>query len=263
MSAYQNLLFEIEDGVARITLNRPDAANSFDSELARELHDAVVRCDEDPCVRAVLLSGQGRMFCAGGDIGSFVAAGDDLPQLIKHITVWLHGAIARLSRMEKPVVVAVNGPAAGAGFGLAMCGDLVLAGASAKFSMAYTGIGVSPDGGASYLLPRLVGLRRTQELMLSNRRLSADEALGWGLVTQVVADEALAEEAMKLARQMAQGPTRAYGVIKQLLLSSYDTGLETQMELEARGIAGMTGSTDGREGIAAFAEKRKPVFTGH
>lgn len=260
--AYQNLLFDVEDGVATISLNRPNAANAIDLALGRELMQAAIRCDEDDAIRGVLLTGVGRMFCAGGDLRSFAALGDGLPVGLKELTVYLHAATSRFARMRAPLVVAVNGPAAGAGFSLAVSGDLVVAGESAVFTMAYTAAGLSPDGSSSWTLPRLIGTRRTQELMFTNRRLSATEALDWGLVTRVVADAALAGEAGALVRQLATGPTRAYGVLKSLLLSSFDESLETQMEHEARGIAAMGGSADGREGIQAFLEKRAPKFTG-
>jgi 2-(1,2-epoxy-1,2-dihydrophenyl)acetyl-CoA isomerase len=162
--------------------------------------------------------------------------------------------------MRAPLVVAVNGAAAGAGMSLAVAGDLVLAAASAKFSMAYTAAGLSPDGSSTFFLPRLVGLRRTQELMFTNRRLDADEACAWGLVTRVVPDDALQREARALARQLAEGPTAAYGTVKSLLTSAFDESLETQMEHEARGIAAMAATPDGREGIRAFLEKRAPRF---
>ncbi|MGH0032014.1 MAG: enoyl-CoA hydratase/isomerase family protein [Myxococcota bacterium] len=259
---YDHIEYALEAGVATLTLNRPDAANAIHLPLARELMDAAIRCDEDPAVRAVLLTGTGKMFCAGGDLRSFAEKGDELPAALKELTVYLHAATTRLARMDAPVVVAVNGAAAGAGFSLAVSGDLVLAAESAKFTMAYTAAGLSPDGSSSWYLPRLVGTRRTQELMLTNRRLSAAEAREWGLVTRVVADDALAGEARELAGQLAQGPTRAFGTVKKLLLTSHGEGLETQLEHEARGIAAMAGSADGREGIQAFLEKRAPKFTG-
>ena len=164
--------------------------------------------------------------------------------------------------MDAPVIIAVNGMAAGAGFSIACTGDIVYAAESAKFTMAYTAAGLSPDGSASYYLPRLVGLRRTQELMLNNRRLSAQEALDWGILTNVFADDDLYDEALKTATQLAQGPTKAYGTVKKLLLSSYQESLETQMELEAQGMGAMSSSLDGTEGIAAFLEKRRPKFSG-
>ncbi|MEM7408930.1 MAG: enoyl-CoA hydratase [Myxococcota bacterium] len=253
---------EIADGVATVTLNRPAAANAIDLALGQGLMHAAIQVDEDPSVRAVLLTGAGKMFCAGGDLKSFASQGDKVPALLKELTTYLHAATSRFARMDAPLIVAVNGMAAGAGFSIAVSGDLVLAAESAKFTMAYTGAGLSPDGSSSFFLPRLIGLRRTQELMITNRRLSAAEALDWGLVTQVVPDDELAEKAGALARQIAQGPTRAYGVVKQLLASSTQESLETQMELESRGIASMAGSPDGREGIAAFVEKRAPKFSG-
>jgi len=164
--------------------------------------------------------------------------------------------------MDAPLVVAVNGMAAGAGMSLAVSGDMVLAGESAKFTMAYTAAGLSPDGSSSYFLPRLIGLRRTQELMLTNRRLSAAEALEWGMVNRVVPDGELLDQAMELAKGFAQGPTLAYGTVKKLLISSFDESLETQLELESRGIAASGRTEDGREGMAAFMEKRAPKFQG-
>lgn len=263
MTQYNTLGFSLEQGVATITLNRPEAANGIDMEMARELMQAAIRCDEDSNVRAVLLTGSaGKMFCAGGDLKSFAAYGEAIAGAIKELTVYLHAAISRLARMEKPLIVAVNGTAAGAGFSLAIAGDLVLSAASAKYTMAYTAAGLTPDGSATWLLPRLVGVRRAAELILTNRRLSAEEALDWGLVNQVVADDELMDKARALASQLAKGPTRAFGMSKKLLLASFENSLETQMELEARGIAGMTNTADGREGIQAFMEKRAPQFSG-
>jgi 2-(1,2-epoxy-1,2-dihydrophenyl)acetyl-CoA isomerase len=259
---YRNIRFALADGVATITLDRPDAANAIDLALGRELMHAAIRCDEDPNVRAVLLTGTGKMFCAGGDLKSFAAQGDALPALLKELTTYLHAATSRLARMNAPLVVAVNGTAAGAGFSLAVSGDLVLMAESAKLAMAYTAAGLSPDGSSTWFLPRLIGMRRTQELMLTNRRLSAAEALEWGLVSQVVPDAELAAVAAALAAQLAAGPTRAFGTVKSLLASAFSESLETQMELEARGIAAMARSADGREGIAAFLAKRPAKFTG-
>jgi len=259
---YESLLFDVSDRVAKIVLNRPDAANGIDIPLARELMQSAIRCDEDAEIRAVLLTGAGRFFCAGGDLKAFAAYGEAVPTALKELTVYLHAATSRFARMDAPVVVAVNGAAAGAGMSLAISGDLVLAAASAKFTMAYTAAGLSPDGSASYFLPRLIGLRRSQELMLTNRRLSASEALEWGLVSRVVPDADLLAEAEALAHALGQGPTRALGMVKTLLHGSFAGTLETQMELEARGIAAMAASADGQEGIQAFVEKRKPAFVG-
>jgi 2-(1,2-epoxy-1,2-dihydrophenyl)acetyl-CoA isomerase len=259
---YQNLRFEVADGVAAITLDRPDAANAIDLALGRELMQVAIRCDEDPGVRAVLLTGTGRMFCAGGDLKAFASYGERLPAALKELTTYLHAATSRFARMAAPLVVAVNGAAAGAGMSLAVSGDLVLMAESAKLAMAYTAAGLSPDGSSTFFLPRLVGLRRAQELMFTNRRLSAAEALDWGLVNQVVPDADLARVASELAAQLADGATRAFGTVKSLLASSFQESLETQMELEARGIAAMAGTADGREGIEAFVAKRAAKFTG-
>lgn len=260
---YQTLLFAVSDGVATITLNRPDAANAMNLQMVQEFAAAAIRCEQDQAIRAVLINAAGKMFCAGGDLPSFAAAGDGVGALITDITMYLHATVSRLMRMDKPVVVAVNGAAAGAGFSLAMAGDIVLAAESARFSLAYTAIGVSPDGGASYILPRLIGLRRSAELMLTNRRLNSHEAAQWGLVTRVVDDAELASEAKEIAQQLAQGATQAFGKVKQLLAASMDNGLETQMALEAQSIAELAMSPDGREGITAFMERRAPTFNGH
>jgi 2-(1,2-epoxy-1,2-dihydrophenyl)acetyl-CoA isomerase len=260
MREYNTLLWENTNGIAKITLNRPDAANSVNLEMAQELMHVAMVCDEDNSIRAVILTATGNMFCAGGDVPSFQAAGDNVGLLLKDVTACLHSANARFARMTAPLIIAINGTAAGAGFSLAVSGDIVIAAEKAKFTMAYTGIGASPDGGASVYLPRLIGLRRTQELMLTNRVLSAQEAFDWGLLTKVVTSDDLMTEAEALANKLANGPQMAHGQIKQLLLGSYSTSLETQLEIESRGIAKCVSSPEGREGLLAFSEKRKPDF---
>ncbi|HUH38004.1 MAG TPA: enoyl-CoA hydratase-related protein, partial [Spongiibacteraceae bacterium] len=236
--------------------------NSLNVAMARELLAAAQQCDGNPNVRAVLITGAGKMFSAGGDVRGFAQAGDNLVPTLREILLHMHAAVSCFARMNAPVIMAVNGMAAGAGFSLAISGDLVLVAESARFTMAYTGIGACPDGSASFYLPRIVGLTRARELMLNNRMLSAQEALDWGIATQVIADDALQAEALAQARKLAQGPTRAFGTVKRLLLSSFDNGLETQMEQEAVGITTLLSSADGREGVAAFLEKRKPTFNG-
>ncbi len=259
---YETLLFETSGNVARITLNRPDAANSLNEAMARELMLAAIRCDEDPDIRAVLLTGAGKMFSAGGDLKTFSGFGAETGARLKEITTYFHAAISRFARMDAPLVIAVNGMAAGAGMSLAASGDLVLAAHSARFTMAYTAAGLTPDGSSTWFLPRLVGLRRTQELMLTNRMLSADEAVEWGLINRVVDDGMLIDAAEALAQGLAGGATRALGVVKKMLVDSFTNPLETQMEIESRAIAAMAQTDDGREGIAAFIGKRKPSFTG-
>lgn len=262
MTPTDSLRLQCTDGVARLTLNRPVAGNSIDVELARGLMEAAIQCDEDDAIRAVLLTAEGRLFCAGGDIQAFTAAGESAPALLKELTGYLHVALARFARMDKPLLCAVNGPAAGAGVGLAVLADVVLAARSAHFTLAYSSIGLSPDGGATWLLPRLLGLRRAQELVLANRRVSAEEAERIGLITRVVDDTLLLAEAQRQAEQMAAAATRALGHARRLLLASFDTSFETHLEAEARAIAELGRSRHFREGIAAFAAKRKPDFSG-
>ncbi len=259
---YANLRLDIRGGVARIILNRPDAGNALDLDTARELLDAAIHCSEDRAVRAVIVTGAGRMFCAGGDLKSFAARGDRLPAYLKEVTTSLHAALARFTRMDAPVIAAVNGPAAGGGMSLACAADLVLAAESARFTMAFTRIGLSPDSGSTWLLPRLVGFRRALELTLTNRTLTAQEALAWGLVTRVVPDADLAREAEALAAALAAGPTRAFGAAKRLFQLGAAGGFETQMEHETQALADMARTADCGEGIAAFLAKRAPVFAG-
>lgn len=249
------------DGVATITLNRPAAGNAIDPDLARTLLEVAIICDEDPSIRAVVLTGAGRMFCVGGDLAAFTASGDGLSAMLKTVTASLHGAVARLVRMDKPVVTAINGPAAGAGVGLAILSDIALAAPSAHFTLAYTAVGLSPDGGTSWFLPRLVGLRRAQELSLRNTRVPAAEAAAIGLITRVATD-AIVEEATAIARQLASGPTIAFAATRRLLLDGAVTPLETHLDAESRSIAALGRSADGREGLSAFVAKRTPLYTG-
>lgn len=259
-SAETSLIIERDGAVARLTLNRPASGNAIDIPLAQALMHAAIECDEDPDVRAVLLTGSGKLFCAGGDVGGFAAAGDRAPQHLKELTGYVHSAVSRFARMRKPLVTAINGPAAGAGLSFAILGDFALAARSSHFTLAYSGIGLSPDGAATWFLPRLIGLRLAQEFSLSNRRMGSEEAEAIGLVTRVVDDAALVEETDALLARLVAAPTEALGRTRELLLSGATNTLETHMEIEARTIAEMSRSKHGREGIAAFLGKRKPVF---
>jgi 2-(1,2-epoxy-1,2-dihydrophenyl)acetyl-CoA isomerase len=260
--AYQSLIVERRANVATLTLNRPDAYNALDLALGRELFTASIELDEDPDVRCVVVTGSGRAFCAGGDVKAFV---DNLGRIgahIKELTTYLHGAISRFARSDKPVIMAVNGVAAGGGFSLALSGDLVIAAESAKFTMAYSRIAASPDGSSSYFLPRLVGLRRAMELYFTHRVLTAKEAVEWGMITRAVPDAELAGAVDALSRELAQGPSKAFGIAKRLLHQSTWESLETQMELEAQGIAACGHTEDFRAGVTAFAQKTVPTFRG-
>ena len=256
------VLFDVVDGVAALTFNRPDDANAMDLDVMRELMHIAIECDEDSTIRAVVITGNGRFFSAGGDIAAFERAGEHAGALIKEMTTFFHAAISRFSRMDAPVIAAVNGMAAGAGFSLAAACDLAIGAESSRYTSAYTAASLSPDGASTYFVPRLVGARRAMELMLTNRRLSAAEALEWGLINRVVPDADLKTEVMDLARQFAHGATLAYGKVKALLHDSLANTLQSQMELESRAIAAMTHTRDGREGVVAFREKRPPEFEG-
>src|SRR3989441_10344896 len=260
--AYQHLLFDRQDQIATITLNRPDAYNALNRGLGRDLFHAVLEVDDDPDVRCVVITGAGQPFCAGGDVKDFADNLDHIGALVKELTTYLHGAVSRLCRSDKPVIMAVNGVAAGGGMSFALCGDLVVAAESAKFTMAYSRIAATPDGSSSYFLPRLVGLRRAMELYFTNRPLTAREALEWGMITRVVPDADLKASVDALARELAQGPSKAFGAAKRLFHQSTWESLETQMELEAQAIAASGRTEDFRAGVTAFADK-KPVPTFH
>ena len=260
LQTFSTLEYELQDRVATIRLNRPEAANGFNLAMATELAEVAQHCDLNPAIKAVLLTGEGRFFSAGGDLRSIAATGTNAALEVKRMADELHRAISTFQRMKSPLVVAVNGTCAGAGFSLAVTGDIVIAAASARFAMAYTSIGMSPDGSSTYFLPRLIGLRKTQELMFTNRSLTSEEALAWGLITQVTSDADLSETASAVACRLADGPLTAHAAIKALMLVTFENSLETQMELEGRFISSASASADGQEGVRAFVEKRKPVF---
>ncbi len=259
---YETLRYEIADAVATITLDRAAAYNALDLALARDLFHATLEADEDRTVRCVVVTGAGKAFCAGGDVKAFHENIDRVGVLIKELTTYLHGAVSRLARSPKPVIMAVNGVAAGAGMSLALAGDLVVAAESAKFDVAYSKIAASPDGSSTYFLPRMIGLRRSLELYFTNRTLAAREAMEWGLVNRVYPDTEFRAEAAALARELAQGPTLAFGRAKLLFQQSTQESLETQMELEAQAIARSGATEDFRNGVAGFAQKKPVRFAG-
>ncbi len=249
---------EISDGIARLTLDRPDAANTMNLAFGRDFLNAATVAAQSG-VRAILLSGTGRHFCFGGDLKGMVSAERDIADYLVELTANLHAGIAHLARAAAPVIAAVNGTAAGAGLGLVLCADLAIAARGAKFVPAYTGVGLTPDAGCTYWMPRAVGAKRAMEWLVTNRVLDADEALAWGVVNRVVDDARLLEEAEALARKIAAGPAGAYRRLKRLLAES-DPGFEAQLARESHAIAAQGASAEGREGIAAFLEKRSPRF---
>jgi 2-(1,2-epoxy-1,2-dihydrophenyl)acetyl-CoA isomerase len=251
-----SVLFEVRDGVAVITLNRPKAQNTVNLQLAMDLDEATQHVSG---AGAVLIAANGTSFCAGGDLKEF-GGRDDLPDHLREVVSYLHPAIERLDSLDLPVVAAVRGAAAGAGLGLACAADIVLAAPDARFVSAYTKIGLSPDGSTSYALPRLVGLRHALELVLTNRVLDAEEALAWGIVTRIVADESLDDEAMSVAKELASGATKGLGGARRLIRDSLGRTLPHQLDIETETIIASAKHPDAKEGIAAFLEKRAPRY---
>ena len=261
MNAQPSLIVEVADGVAQLTLNRPDVGNAIDLPLARALLEAATRCAADASIRCVVLTGAGRLFCAGGDVAMMRAAGGDLPAVLNELIGTLHAAVVGLAHSAKPLVTLVNGPAAGAGLSLAILGDIVLSARSAHYTPAYGAIGLTADGGLSWLLPRLVGMRRAQDILLTNRRVKAEEAEAIGLVTRVVDDAALADEGRALASRMADGPVAALGAGRELLYESFESDFHGQLDREQRSMT-IAADAEAKEGLAAFFGKRPPNFRG-
>lgn len=258
---YETLDFDLSDGIATITLNRKNnSANALNMRLAEEYFDAGIRCG-DPDVRAVIVTATGKMFCGGGDLAEMDAAPDKHAHLTRLATL-MHAGIARFAHNDAPVIMALNGTAGGGGFSLARSGDYVIASEKAKFVSAYTSSGLTPDGSSTYYLAKHVGLLRAKELVFTNRILAADEAQAWGIVNKVVAPEDVLSEAQTVAKQIAAGPTKAFGETKRLLDTAFSDGMETQLDRETRSIAGMMRTEDGPAGIAAFLAKVKPSFRG-
>jgi 2-(1,2-epoxy-1,2-dihydrophenyl)acetyl-CoA isomerase len=258
---YQHLLWTEDAGVAEITLNRPEVLNSVNELMGRELQDALGRA-ADPSIRAVLLTGAGRGFCAGQDLPE-TQGSDGTPVDFAEIVRRKYTPIVQAVRqLQKPVVCAVNGVAAGAGANLAFCCDFVVAAENASFIQAFAKIGLVPDTGGTFFLPRLVGLARSTELMMLADKLPAPKAQEIGLIYKAVPADQVMGVSRALARQLATQPTRAFGMIKQLLNASLTSDLATQLQLEAelQGAAGRT--ADHAEGVAAFLAKRAPEFSG-
>jgi 2-(1,2-epoxy-1,2-dihydrophenyl)acetyl-CoA isomerase len=251
------------DGVAHVRLNRPGSANGLNVELLKALHETVMRVHGDGRVRAVLITGEGKNFCAGGDVHTFLAKGEALPDYIRVATSYLQLVAALLIRLNPPVVSAVQGFAAGGGgMGLVCASDFVLAAASAKFMAGATRVAMVPDAGVSVTLTQLVGFRRAMEILMLNPVITAQEALAMGLVTRVVPDEQLEEQALALARQLAAGAPAALANTKRLLWSGIGQGVEAVMHEENHTQAVLSGMADAREGLSAVIEKRTPRFTG-
>lgn len=257
------VLVSVQNGVATITLNRPQVLNAMDGEMMLKLRPIAEALQHDRSVRTVVLRGEGAAFMAGGDVSVFYDHLAELPELIVRWGREMHFAFLALRRMGKPVLASVHGAVAGAGFSLMCAADLAIAAADTRFTLAYTNIGASPDGGSSHFLPRLVGYRKAMELTLLPDRFDAETACTLGLVNWVVPNDKLAEETAALALRLANGPTHAYAEAKRLMNQSLGTSMETQMEEELLAFSRCAGTADLKEGVTAFVEKRRPIFKGN
>lgn len=260
---FETIQFEIDHGVAELRLNRPDNLNSFNTLMHDEVRQALTRVAEDPSVRCLLLTGNGRGFCAGQDLSDrSVAPGAEPPDLGESIATNYNPLIRTLQNLPMPVICAVNGVAAGAGANIALACDLVLAARSASFIQAFCKLGLVPDSGGSWSLPHLVGRARAMGLALLGERLSAEQAEQWGMIWQVLDDDELQDKAMQLARHLATQPTQGLALIKQAINAAATNSMDQQLDLEKelQTVAGRT--DDYREGVAAFMQKRPPSFKG-
>ena len=252
--------FEIKEGVGKMTLNRPEKYHSFVREMALQLQDALDKCNNDKSVRAILITATGKAFCAGQDLGEATDPnGPDLTQIVQE---HYNPIIKKIRNMEKPVVAAVNGVAAGAGASIALCCDIVVATESASFIQAFSKIGLIPDSGGTFFLPRLIGMQKAAALMMTAEPVTATDAVNMGMIYKVFSDDSFEEESWKLVSKLAVMPTKGLGLTKRLLNASYSNNFEEQLNMEdkCQTIAGNT--SDFKEGIEAFFEKRKPNFKG-
>lgn len=254
-------LFEIDGLVGKITLNRPQVFNSFNREMALSFQACLDRCAGDPAIRAIWISGSGKAFSAGQDLQEVVA--EDGPALSTILSEHYNPIITRLRNIEKPIVCAVNGVAAGAGANIAIACDITLAAESASFIQAFSKIGLIPDSGGTFTLPRLVGLQKATALMMLGEKISAQEAELLGMIYKAVPDSTLVEESMKVATTLSQMPTTGLGYTKRALNQSYTNHLAAQLQLEAELQIAAGKTIDFEEGVQAFLEKRKPLFKGY
>lgn len=254
--------FEVMNGISHVILGRPDSGNAINASMAKSLLEAAFECDRRPDIRAVLLDGAGDNFCFGGDIKEFRSAGSGLPEKIREIVTPFHMAIAMFQRMSAPVVTVIRGTAAGGGLGLALASDFTLAAESASFKTAYTALSLCGDGAVTYMLPRLVGMRKAQELLLLNKRINAYEALALGLISRVHTESDLEQEAWKLARTLADSPPLAMRACKNLLLASTSSTLEQQLSSEADWMVALARSTDAQEAVRNFPQNSPQKFIG-
>lgn len=257
----EHILFTVENAVARITFNRPQVFNSMNHPMRMEILEALDVCARDADIRAVLLTGTGKAFCAGEDLQEVVDP--EGPSLTEIISTGYNPIVLKIRALEKPVVAAVNGVAAGAGANIALACDITVASASASFTQAFSKIGLIPDSGGTWTLPRLVGMQRAAALMMLSDKISATDAASFGMIWKVFSDESFVDESNKLVQTLAQMPTKGLAYTKQALNASFSNDFETQLAVEDRLQTAAGNTDDYREGVAAFLEKRKPMFRGH
>ncbi len=248
------------NGIASILLNRPETFNAFNLEMVESLAGHLITLSAEKDVRAIILSGEGKAFCAGGDLKWVLSIPQGPPAAFHELAARFHQAILEIRRMSKPVIAAINGVAAGGGFSLALACDFRVMAKSAVLRQAYTSNGLCIDGGGSFILPRLVGLARALEIMAFDQPISSEQALSWGLITKIAKDENTLGEATIMARELLKGSSHSFGWSKRLLTDSFNTSFETQIERERRGLGLCAAHPEGKEGLEAFSEKRKPVF---
>jgi len=259
--SYTTLLTDLADGVMTLTLNRPEVLNAFNDQMAEEVQDALKKTERDEAVRCLVLTGAGKGFCAGQDLGA-LRSRDEAVSFREHLGRTYNPIVSKLRAIEKPVIGQINGAAAGAGLGIALACDLRYAAEGAKFRMAFSGIGLAPDSGTSFFLPRLIGYARAYEMAITNQPITAEQALGWGMVNAVFPADQLAAAVRELALKLAQAPTQAFGLTKRAMNKAFQFTIEEALDYEAhvQEIAGRT--ADYKEGVAAFLDKRAPRFAG-
>ena len=259
---YTTILYSVDGGVATITLNRPQSLNAFTDGMIHETTDAFKQAERDNNVRVVVLTGAGRGFSSGQDLNEFRERGDDIT-VSGHLRGGYHKLIKQMMKVEKPVIGAINGVAAGAGLGVALTCDLRVAAESAAFMLAFSRIGLVPDSGLNWLLPRIIGYPRAYAMAITADKLPAQTALSWGIVNEVVADAALAESAQKWAQRFAAGPTLAFGLTKRAMLKAFEQSFDEALDYEAHIQEIAAHTRDNKEGMAAFLEKRAAKFVGN
>ena len=254
------ILTQRHENILEVALNRPEAYNALNLDMMKMLGETLASAAVDDAIKGVLLTGKGKAFCSGGDLKWISQQSEDAGSVLYRLAPQFHVAITEVRRMGKPVVAAINGIAAGGGFSLALVCDFRVMGQSASLRQAYTSSGLSMDGGGSFALPRLVGMARAMEIMAFDEPISSAQALEWGLVTKVVADDEVQNEALLMLEKLSKTALHSFAWSKKLMTDSFNNTLETQLELERQGIGACAGHPEGQEGIKAFVEKRKPSF---